>query len=475
VRNVILSVLIGLSLVGPAVSAPRAPQLFRFEPFGQVSVYRPQKPPSSVALFLSGDGGWNQGVVDMAQHLVEAGALVVGIDVNAYRKGIARPGASCVSLAQDLERLSHDVQRDLAMPRYITPVVVGYSSGATMAYAAIAQAPSGTFRGALSIGFCPDFPLEKPLCRAGGLVAERGEKSPEWLLKPDPTLDTTWIALQGGIDQVCSADSTAEFASAIPRAELVPLPHVGHGFSVERNWLPQFRAAFMRLAASMPTAQLPSPVADLPITEVPSKPTGGEWLAVMLSGDGGWAGLDKAVAADLAAHGVAVVGVSSLEYFWRARTPEQAGADLARILETYLAAWHRQRAVVIGYSFGAEVAPFMVNRLPAAVRDKVHALALIGPGQTATFQFHVSEWLGRDRGGLMLRPEIDALAGTPLLCLHGVDETDSLCPALPPALATNVQLAGGHHYGGDYTAISSAILDRLLPAARPPPPPPPRR
>ena len=219
-RSVTLSVLIGLALVGPALAAPRAPQLFRVAPFGQVSVYRPEKPPSSVALFLSGDGGWNQGVVGMAQHLVEAGALVVGIDVNAYRKGIAGPGSGCVSMAQDLERLSHEVQRDLALPHYITPVLVGYSSGATLAYAAVAQAPSGTFNGALSLGFCPDFPLDKPLCKAEGLAAEREEKTAEWLLKPDRKLGAPWIALQGGIDQVCSAAATAEFTAAVPHAEL---------------------------------------------------------------------------------------------------------------------------------------------------------------------------------------------------------------------------------------------------------------
>ena len=157
--------------------------------------------------------------------------------------------------------------------------------------------------------------------------------------------------------------------------------------------------------------------------------------------------------------------MSSLQYFWHAKTPEQAGADLARVIDTYLAAWHKQRAIVIGYSFGAEVAPFMVNRLPGDVRPKVAAVALIGPGQTATFQFHMSEWLGRDQAGQPLGPEVAALRGTPLMCLHGVDETDSLCPTLSPTLAKNVQLKGGHHYGGDYAAIANAILGLLSPRA----------
>src|SRR4029077_1267816 len=37
--------------------------------FADVTIYRPSGPVKSVVLFLSGDGGWNKGVVDMAQSL----------------------------------------------------------------------------------------------------------------------------------------------------------------------------------------------------------------------------------------------------------------------------------------------------------------------------------------------------------------------------------------------------------------------
>ncbi len=47
---------------------------------------------------------------------------------------------------------------------------------------------------------------------------------------------------------------------------------------------------------------------------------GGPTFAVILSGDGGWAGLDKKVAAALAAQGIDVVGIDSLRYFWSERT-----------------------------------------------------------------------------------------------------------------------------------------------------------
>jgi type IV secretory pathway VirJ component len=64
-------------------------------------------------------------------------------------------------------------------------------------------------------------------------------------------------------------------------------------------------------------------VSGVPLIEVPVV-TGasGKRMAVMLSGDGGWAELDRAVAAELAKHGIPTVGWDSLSYFWQAKTPD---------------------------------------------------------------------------------------------------------------------------------------------------------
>jgi type IV secretory pathway VirJ component len=42
--------------------------------FGKVTVYIPEGTPQSVAIFLSGDGGWNLGVISMAKALIDMGA-----------------------------------------------------------------------------------------------------------------------------------------------------------------------------------------------------------------------------------------------------------------------------------------------------------------------------------------------------------------------------------------------------------------
>ena len=49
--------------------------------FGIAAVYVPEGKPRSVAIFVSGDGGWELGVINMAQ----AGEIVVDVDADDHR------------------------------------------------------------------------------------------------------------------------------------------------------------------------------------------------------------------------------------------------------------------------------------------------------------------------------------------------------------------------------------------------------
>jgi len=315
-------------------------------PFGEVTVYQPSAKATSIALFIPGDGGWNLGVVDMARHLMSLNAIVVGIDIRHYLNNVNAVKEPCRNLAVDFEDLAHEVQRHLKLEDYLSPVLIGYSSGATLAYATAVQSPKGTFVGALSLGFCPDLAVTQKLCRGRGLdyeveyVKATAPSAIKGVLLAASKLNATpWIAFQGDIDQVCDANETRRFVSQTENAEMVWLPKVGHGFAVERNWLPQFKAAYARLARStVPLPALPV-LADLPLVAVPATasptPDTRDLFAILVTGDGGWAGLDQEVSAALAARGIPVVGVNSLKYFWRARTPEAASADLERSARKY--------------------------------------------------------------------------------------------------------------------------------------------
>ncbi|HAL21912.1 MAG TPA: acid virulence protein B, partial [Stenotrophomonas sp.] len=202
----------------------------------------------------------------------------------------------------------------------------------------------------------------------------------------------------------------------------------------------------------------PDALKGLPVVEVPARGDG-DTLAVFVSGDGGWAGLDKNVAESLAEHGVSVVGLDSLRYFWTARTPQGFAADLQKIIEHYRQQWHRDKVMLIGFSQGADVLPASINQLEPATRERVQRIALLSVGRKADFEFHVSNWLGGGGDGLPIAPEVARLPTAKTLCVFGEKDADALCPDLPANDGVQkVKLPGDHHFGGDYDRVAEVIL-----------------
>jgi type IV secretory pathway VirJ component len=440
---------------------PKADDAFDWGRFGRVTVYKPNGAPKSVVLFLSGDGGWELGVLSMADSLRKEGALVAGIDLKHYLKALEEAKDDCVYPAGEFEDFSHHLQSKYRLAEYRYPILVGFSSGATLAYALLAQAPSGTFAGGEGLGFCPDFEVAKPLCAKNQYKGVKSTRHKGVDIAAVPALKDPFVALQGEIDQICQPEATKAFIDSIPGAEIVLLPKVGHGYSVERNWMPQFMAAYRKLATSSPQAAPPPPsvpdVAGLPLIEVPATRGESDLLALLITGDGGWAGLDQDVAAALSARGVPVVALNSLKYYWSPHDAQQSAHDVDRIVNAYLAKWGKSRVVLLGYSQGADVMPFVLNRLPAQTRAKIAGAAVIGMSETAVFEFHFSNWVRDPKNTLPTRPEIDKLRDVKLTCIFGAEEKDSLCPALGDR-ATLVKLPGGHHFNGDYEKVAQAVL-----------------
>jgi type IV secretory pathway VirJ component len=211
-------------------------------------------------------------------------------------------------------------------------------------------------------------------------------------------------------------------------------------------------------------------IAGLPLIEVPAPNTSGGTMAVILSGDGGWAAGDKQMAAGLTEHGVPVVGLDIPSYLEVKRTPDGTAGDLGRLLEHYLSAWHMSHVILIGYSHGAGIAPFMVSRLSPKLRDRISLLAMFGLENRVSFEFHLADIIGDigHQGDLPVLPEVLKLRGTRMLCVSGSDETHSLCPSLDPSIAVVETRPGGHRIAGSQ---GRAMVDLILGAvtSRPPP------
>jgi type IV secretory pathway VirJ component len=448
----------------PATGPPPAPagaERLSHGRFENVAIYRPPGAPKSFVLFLSADGGWNADTAAIAEQLVRHGAMVAGIDVPKLNAAFEADGADCIFPDGDLENLSHFVQAYYHLSTYLTPLLLGYGSGAALAYATLVQAPANTFAGALTFGFSPISNVHKPLCRGSGIESVRrpGARGLEFL--PAKRLENPWVLLQGERDQGSPPSAAGRFIANMPGAAMAVLPQVGSDYAAQA--MAPLLAAFdslVKLTSRLLSPAIPAGLSGLPVIEVPAQPDGApaDAFAIIMSGDGGWAGLDKDVAAALAAHGIPVVGLDSLRYFWSARTPEGLAADTDRMIRYYLAHLNKKRVLLIGYSQGADVLPFAVNRLPPPTRARVALAALMGMSEHALFEFHVSNWLSSGDSGPPTLPEVNRIAGTPVLCIYGEDEHDSLCPKLDPHKVRVVKLKGGHHFNGDYAGLAQAIL-----------------
>jgi type IV secretory pathway VirJ component len=219
------------------------------------------------------------------------------------------------------------------------------------------------------------------------------------------------------------------------------------------------------LAQARPPVQPkpPSRVKGVPIVEVSAatKAPERDEMAVLLTGDGGWAVTDKGLSEALAKGGIPVVGWNSLRYFLRGKKPDRTARDLERVLRVYLPLWHKDRVVLIGYSFGADVVPFLANRLSPELAAKVSLVVLMGPSGAADFRFHPTEWLGKPAtDSLPVLPEVEKLRGKEILCAYGQGERDSFCLRLPQGAANLLVRPGGHIVGKDYGPIATWILNR---------------
>ena len=191
-------------------------------------------------------------------------------------------------------------------------------------------------------------------------------------------------------------------------------------------------------------------VSDLPLKSfaaaVPS-PT----MAVMVTGTGGWASVDRSITQKFLDQGIPVVAFDMSKYLKASHTPAQMGADLARVVRYYSDSWDADSVLLIGYAQGATALTFMSAQLPADVRGQVHLVGLLEPG--------------RQLGNLSSLTAAQGLTGLRVVCVYGRKETSTLCPELS-TVGSVIVTDGGHHLDHNYVMLTDLLLER---AAHQPP------
>lgn len=405
----------------------------------------PDGPAQGSVVLFSSEDGWNSEDDALAARLQAEGAAVVGIDLPGYLAALDASGQECVYLVSDFESLGHQLERATGARTFHAPIIAGTGQGGALAINILAQTPFDTLGAAIGADPSDGVPLDTQFCTK----QPRTEGSDGWVYtlpagnQPAPLT----VVLTGG--------ATAESAGRV--ADLSAARVTFQVDAADDSSDPTFGDAVAAAVARN------SGASDAPaLVELGTTPTMGA-MAIVLSGDGGWRDLDKQIAGVLQTKGVPTVGLDTLRWFWSPRTPQETGAELARLIDLYTDKWKVPKVMLVGYSFGADVLPEAFLAIPPEARAKVGQISLLGLATVADWQITVSGWLGK--ASSTARPTGPALAQLPpalVQCIHGEEEDDSACPSLAGTGVEVVTTKGGHHFDGNYQALAQKIIDGFV-------------
>jgi len=85
---------------------------------------------------------------------------------------------------------------------------------------------------------------------------------------------------------------------------------------------------------------------------------------------------------------------------------------------------------------------------------------MLGLSDSASFEFHLSEWVGSDSSAAVypVAPEVAKLNWCKHLGITGARAEDSACPSLKAMGVRVVEMRGDHHFNENYAGIVRQIL-----------------
>lgn len=184
--------------------------------------------------------------------------------------------------------------------------------------------------------------------------------------------------------------------------------------------------------------------------------------AVIISGDMGFkVGMGRRIADRLAADGIPVLGVNSLVYFRARRSPAEVRSLLKDAVRRGLAFGHADRLLLIGQSYGADMVHVGLVGLPPLLRAKLAMVALVVPTDTVMYQASPAEMLDLVPADAAAVDTGRRLDWVPLLCVHGREEENSLCPLLHQPNVRVIVMPGGHPLRRDADGLYRHLIESL--------------
>jgi len=209
---------------------------------------------------------------------------------------------------------------------------------------------------------------------------------------------------------------------------------------------------------TLPTQKSKS-VQELPLQLSGSSGTNNK-LVIYLTGDGGWNDFSQKLTQEFEKDGYGVVSLNTRKYFRNERTPDIFAQDIEHLAQHYMREWNKTSLIIVGYSFGADVAAFLPKRLPITLLAKLNKIALLSPSLSTDFVINLGDLIGdskHKKRKYKLGPEINE-SSLPIVCIFGLKEDLNLKNILIKKESLTIhEIPGSHHYKNN-----TALLFQLI-------------
>ena len=414
-------------------------EAIRVENFGEIIFDRPTQINGAAFIFSGPERRNYTDYKESLSNLLSAGIMVFEANPETYLNTINDPN-DCSVIGAEVERLNQSLQNSLGLTEFHKAAMIGIDQGALVTYVSRFHSPD-RFEGTIAYGLCPI--TEYNLCPTDLLIRDSENK----LFK---------------IDNFAATPNTLKDYFFVSTAKDCPNINSEQVMPKQIPLRPESESLVNQINLLIPKIIADSEANKQELTIVKAKDP--QFMAIFLSGDGGWAGIDQDTGGYLAKNGVNVIGISSLKYFWHKKTPEQISALVEQLIKKYKAEWSLNKVILIGYSLGADAVPFVYNRLSDESKDSIVSVAMLAPEHETDLQVHISDWIGVETStnNIPLLPETIKIPHKKLLCISGDDDDDGVCDELDKHIFSSQKLSGGHHFDGEYEKLGKIIKDFTL-------------
>lgn len=149
--------------------------------------------------------------------------------------------------------------------------------------------------------------------------------------------------------------------------------------------------------------------------------------------------------------------------FWNEKQPKQVADEISEAVEYYMKLWNRSSFILIGYSFGACVSPFIIPELNSSLKGSLKGIYCFSPDETGDFKIHITDLLNFNTTQKYdVLSQMKVIKSWNPICIFGGGETpEKQDRFLKGGIRVEI-IPGAHHYDNDYNAVTDIIFKDFL-------------